>query len=122
MTPGTFGAAGWGNGNWTGLECEYGCYLLHFDTPVRGVQHYIGWAPNLKARIEKHFAGEGSELTKACVAAGVTMRLVRVWLAKPLEFEKTLKARREGPRMCPICKKPRVRSPRKSRGAERCPG
>lgn len=142
MSPGTFGAAGKGRRvygcrvpgctspsvyvNAKALEgLGGGCYLIHFDKPVRGkCQHYIGYAPNVGKRIQKHLDGQGSQLTRIAVRNGITFRVVKIWQDEGLNFKAQLKKRAEGPRLCHLCNKSRKRSPRRqSRGVPKgCPG
>ncbi len=91
------------------------CYLLHFSAPLGNLknvraqaQHYIGFAADdgsgvgLEHRIAEHLAGDGARITKAALANGIAVELVAAWHA-PLSFEKRLKARKEAPRLCPVC-------------------
>lgn len=65
-------------------------------------QHYIGWCSNLAARIQAHQLGRGSKLLAAAHRQGIPFHIVRAWHSGP-DFERTLKRRKESPRLCPIC-------------------
>lgn len=87
-------------------------YLLCFaETGIpRGTngeaRHYLGWtAGDPEERLATHLAGRGSPLLAAVVdrhgPAAVT--LVRTWPGADRHYERALKDRREGPRLCPAC-------------------
>jgi predicted GIY-YIG superfamily endonuclease len=85
-------------------------YLLHFDAPLgnldnpRGqAQHYLGWTPYLPARITAHLAGRGARLTQVARERGIGFVIARVWPGDRT-FERRLKRRKEGPKLCPICR------------------
>jgi len=100
-------------------------YLLHMSRPLGNLdcahgqaQHYCGWADDpigdgagLEQRIAEHLAGRGACITRAAIAKGIEITLVAAWRA-PLAFEKTLKRRKYGPRICPICCKRQGRKPK----------
>lgn len=89
---------------------EPGCYLLHFDSKVAGVQHYLGFSKNIGARFKQHLQGDGNgaELTRRAVAAGVKFSVVRIWAHATPEDEKRLKAKKNLPRLCPVCHETRL--------------
>ncbi len=79
-------------------------YLLHFSRPFSHACHYLGWGKGDGAkRIASHLAGRGSSLTRAVVAAGITLTVVRTWQADR-NFERTLKKKKNAKGLCPICK------------------
>lgn len=98
------------------------CYLFHFSRPLGNLsnpraqaQHYTGWAADpdgdgteLAHRIAEHLAGQGARITRAAVAQGIELTIVATWRA-PLAFEKTLKRRKDGPNICPVCCRERGR-------------
>lgn len=98
-------------------------YLWHFSRPLGNLanvraqaQHYCGYADDpdgdtagLERRAAEHLAGRGAKITRAAVAAGIEISLVMAWRA-PLAFEKQIKARKEAPRLCPICCQARGRA------------
>lgn len=84
-------------------------YLLHLHAPLGNLankraqaQHYIGFALDLDARLAEHRRGGGSKLLAAAVGRGIAFTVVATWNA-PLAFEKTLKRRKEAPKLCPVC-------------------
>ena len=63
-------------------------YLLHFTAPLgdpsrprMSARHYLRWAPEAdwQDRIDAHRAGRGAAITRAAVAAGIELELVRTW-------------------------------------------
>lgn len=101
------------------------CYLIHFDEPVNatGVQHYIGFASDLKRRISQHRLGKGARLTSKANALGIGWRVVRVWQAKEpyWESEKYLKSL-GGSNLCPHCSRYMRGLPKESVSKERIQG
>lgn len=79
-------------------------YLLHFDDPVAGRQHYVGYTTNLKRRLWQHQNGRGARLTKLVHAAGVEMRLPRTWVGG-LELERQIKREGHFARHCALCQR-----------------
>lgn len=77
-------------------------YLIHFDRPYKHARHYLGSAKDLNARIEEHRAGRGARLIRVIQQAGITWRVARTWEGGRL-LEYCLKARKNGPRLCPLC-------------------
>lgn len=89
-------------------------YLLHFDRPISDhhtTQHYLGWARHLPSRIAKHANGSGARLTQVARERGIGFTVARTWPGDR-NFERTLKRRKYGPRICPICNPPRGQSER----------
>lgn len=90
-----------------------GVYLLAFykdgvhvayGVGARGrALHYAGYASNIRERLARHVAGEGSRLCRAVARAGYELRLVRVWHGMGREYERELKARHNLGRVCPVC-------------------
>ncbi len=78
------------------------CYLIHFDEPISGVQHYLGFAVDLHERIAKHRASEGSRLTVRANARGISWRVVRVWRDADADAEVALK-NMIPKNLCPYC-------------------
>ncbi len=78
------------------------CYLIHFDEPVGGKSHYLGFAPDLSARIAKHRASEGAAMTRRANARGISWRVVRVWRDSDRDAEVALKAMIPK-NLCPHC-------------------
>lgn len=80
-----------------------GCYLIHFDKPVRGAQrHYIGWSSDLRRRAYEHLCGKGSELTRIAQLEGFEIRIARFWFDVGKDVELKLK-RRGAKSLCPYC-------------------
>lgn len=90
----------------------YAVYILHFSEPLHHARHYCGFARDLQERIHQHRAGKGAKLTRAVVAAGITLEVVRIWYLddyyEARDLEREIKRDNHGPRYCPICSgKPR---------------
>lgn len=80
-------------------------YLLHFDRPIspdHTCQHYMGCTHDLPGRIRSHWLGNGARLVQVAHERGISFELARVWRGD-FERESHIKARHEGPRLCPIC-------------------
>jgi len=67
--------------------------------------HYLGWGQgDASERIGNHLAGRGSALTRAAVAAGISLKLVKTWIGDR-NFERKLKNKKNAKGICPECKK-----------------
>lgn len=92
---------------------QRGCYLFHFERPISDkhtTQHYTGWAEDIDAREERHRSGLGARLTQIAIERGIGWVRVRVWEGYSRDDERKLKNRKEGPRLCPICRAARKAS------------
>lgn len=94
-----------------GCDLDQRCvYLLHFDTPLHHARHYLGVTRRgLGLRLVEHYAGRGSRLMAAVVAAGIEVRLARTWPAWR-DGERELKRRKKNPALCPLCRLPQASS------------
>ena len=82
-------------------------YLLHFEEPIsrrHTSQHYLGYAKDLNERLARHQAGDGCRLVQVALERGITFELARTW-AGDRTLERKLKNQKNGPRLCPICRK-----------------
>jgi predicted GIY-YIG superfamily endonuclease len=79
-------------------------YLIHFHSPLKHAKHYIGFTLNLEGRCLDHRKGVGSKLLAAVSAAGIEWSVVRTWDGTR-DFERSLKNRKNAPRLCPVCAK-----------------
>ena len=86
------------------LPAGAGIYLLHFDRPYRHAAHYLGYSPNIPARLREHAAGTGARLTQVVKDAGIGWQLARTWPGATRRDERRLKRRGSGRRQCPMCK------------------
>jgi predicted GIY-YIG superfamily endonuclease len=85
-----------------------GTYLIHFHTPYgkRKVQHYHGWASNIRERIQAHRMNVGAKLVRAVNKAGIEWEVAKVWEGEVQEDERDRKKRKKSfARICPICNK-----------------
>jgi predicted GIY-YIG superfamily endonuclease len=86
-----------------------GCYLIHFDQPYTSsngkatIQHYLGWTTNLRRRIAHHQEGNGVRLMEVINAAGISWRVVHLWLEATRRDERRLKLQKKNWRLCPVC-------------------
>jgi hypothetical protein len=81
-------------------------YLLHFARPNAHARHYLGMTTRrLGVRLVEHIGGRanGSTLIAAVVAAGIPIRVARLWPGGD-GLEARLKRRKKGPSLCPICR------------------
>jgi predicted GIY-YIG superfamily endonuclease len=77
-------------------------YLLHLDKPLRHAKHYVGFADDLEARLERHANGHGARMLQVCRERGISWTLARTWTGDR-KFERRLKNRKDAPHICPIC-------------------
>jgi hypothetical protein len=83
-------------------------YLLCFDRPFHHARHYIGFTESvdtIERRCKVHRSGHGSYLLAAVAKAGIDWKVARVWPDGDRNFERKLKNQKQGPRLCPICRK-----------------
>lgn len=94
-------------------ETMFTIYLLHFDRPVRGSQHYLGITnqKRLETRLREHQNGYGARLTKLAALAQVPFTLAAFWDTTDPALERKLKRDSHFPRRCPICRWERNRGP-----------
>ena len=84
-------------------------YLIHFDEPYKGTQHYLGYVESvrgkLKRRIEKHKNSTGAKLLKAVNEAGIGWDVVRTWPEQEANrnFERRIKNGKNMKACCPKC-------------------
>lgn len=80
-------------------------YLLHFDQPIAGKQHYLGStvAGSLEKRLRRHHLGTGSGFTRRMHEASIGFRIAALWQAPDRSYERTLKLRGRYQRHCAIC-------------------
>ncbi|MBX3058284.1 MAG: endonuclease [Anaerolineae bacterium] len=79
--------------------------MLHLERPLcptHPAQHYIGYADDLAARIQKHTAGNGSRFMQVAKQRQIGFQVARVWRGDRT-FERSLKRRKSANRLCPIC-------------------
>lgn len=78
-------------------------YLIHLDQPLGHARHYLGWAKNLKRRLDHHAAGTGARMLAVCIERGITWQLARTWPDTTRAREAQLKKQGGRARMCPLC-------------------
>lgn len=81
-------------------------YLIHFDRPFNHARHYLGWTSysGVEGRLERHRTGDGSKLLRAVAAAGIGFEIVREWRDTSRDFERSLKNKKNSPKLCPLCR------------------
>ena len=81
-------------------------YLIHFERPIskrHTAQHYLGFTHDLDHRLHQHTTGQShARLPEVAFERGIQMVLARTWRGGR-DYERRLKARHEGKRLCPIC-------------------
>jgi len=77
-------------------------YLIHLDQPLKHARHYLGYAEDLEARLERHRSGDGARLLAVLKSAGIGWELARTWPGSR-KLERQLKSRKDAPHICPIC-------------------
>jgi len=84
-----------------------GVYLLHMDQPHYHAQHYLGWSKDVDTRLMHHWQCAGctwcANFPHKMRSLGHVWELARVWPNVPKEYERTLKNRHNGRKLCPIC-------------------
>ncbi len=81
-------------------------YLIHFSEKLHHAQHYLGFVEKkngLDSRLEYHRNGRGSKLLKAVALKGIEFSVVRTWEDGDRNFERSLKNKRNAPKLCPVC-------------------
>jgi predicted GIY-YIG superfamily endonuclease len=80
-----------------GLPPRVGPYTPH-------AQHYLGFTPELAARLNAHRTGKtrAAKFIQAACAQGISFTLARVWRGTPQD-EKRLKRYKNSPQLCPFC-------------------
>jgi hypothetical protein len=82
-------------------------YLLHLDSPLSPSspsRHYIGYTRHVPSRMQAHLTGRGARFMQVARERGIGFVISRTWQGDR-SFERRLKNRKEGPRLCPICRK-----------------
>lgn len=84
---------------------QYTVYLLHFRPAYKDAGHYIGIArtDRLQKRFDEHARGVGASLTRAAIAAGCELHVVRTWGNASFWFEAHLKRNSHFKLLCPVC-------------------
>ena len=81
------------------------CYLIHLDQPInpsRPARHYLGYTKHVPSRMAMHVSGRGARFMRVARERGIAWSIARIWEGDRT-FERRLKRRKMGPRMCPIC-------------------
>ena len=78
-------------------------YLLHFDQPLNGRQHYLGWTEDVPRRLEEHRKGQGGKTTAAYKKAGIGFTLAASWPGT--KGDETQFKRKRLRSLCPLCRK-----------------
>lgn len=87
------------------LRADGFVYLLHFHKRLgnerHSIQHYVGFTPDLEARLEKHREGHGARVTEVLKERGIGFDVVAAWPGNR-QIENALKLH-SATRMCPTC-------------------
>jgi len=77
-------------------------YLIHFHTPYRHAQHYLGYTDHLDDRLDDHRHGRGARLMEVVTQAGIEWTCVRTWTGLRTD-ERRLKRWKNHRALCPLC-------------------
>lgn len=77
-------------------------YLIHLDTPLHHVRHYVGFSENLPGRIQKHRNGQGAAFMKAIAKEQISWHMSRIWDGDRT-FERMLRDQHNASHLCPTC-------------------
>jgi hypothetical protein len=83
------------------------CYLIHLDAPLsekHTARHYLGYCRHVPSQMEAHRTGRGARFMQVVRERGTSWSIARIWPGDR-SFERKLKRRKMGPRMCPICRR-----------------
>lgn len=87
------------------LKADGFVYLLHFHERLgnekHSIQHYLGFTPDLEARVEKHRSGQGARVTEVLKERGIGFDVAAVWPGNR-QIENALKLH-SATRICPQC-------------------
>jgi predicted GIY-YIG superfamily endonuclease len=83
-------------------------YLIHFEQPYKHARHYLGYAQDVAARLQRHRAGTGARLMEVITQAGIPWHVAKIWPDGTPELERALKLWHSGVRLCPTCRQERL--------------
>jgi hypothetical protein len=82
-------------------------YLLHYVRPYpngRQPQHYIGYARNVKRRVQQHATGTSrARLPTVMYERGIPFIVARIWPDGDLALERRLHRWNKPAALCPTC-------------------
>jgi predicted GIY-YIG superfamily endonuclease len=80
-------------------------YLLHFNEPIKGVRHYVGFTENLRQRIDTHRSGSrhASGVCRRFYDAGIPFRVARIWAGEKINMTVENYVKKHISSMCSIC-------------------
>lgn len=93
-------------------------YLLCLSQAFHHTRHYLGSSNDPERRLREHKSGRGSHYTRAVVAAGIDMKIVRLWPGERYD-EVLRKLSKNAARWCPHCREEFLRRDRERRRARR---
>lgn len=93
-------------------------YLICLAKHYFHARHYVGSSVDPERRLREHRSGRGSHFTKAIAAAGIEMRIVRLWPGERYD-EVLFKLGKNAARSCPDCREQFLRRDRERRRAKR---
>jgi hypothetical protein len=77
------------------------CFRKRLGTKTHSIKHYLGYADDLDARIQKHREGKGARVTQVLRERGIEFDVVAVWPGNR-HIENELKLH-SATRICPEC-------------------
>lgn len=93
-------------------------YLLCLSRPFHHTRHYLGSSNDPERRLREHRSGRGSHYTRAVIAAGIDLEIVRLWPGERYD-EVLRKLSKNAARWCPHCREEFLRRDRERRRARR---
>ena len=73
-------------------------YILEFSRPLSHARYYVGWTQQpVSERVARHRNGQGAKITRAAVAAGITLKLIYTRTGTR-DDERAIKNRKNTPR------------------------
>ena len=91
-------------------------YIVHFsDRLSNRARHYVGFvygdqAADVMHRFREHVTGSrnGAKIIKAALAAGISLKVTRVYQAVGIDIEKRIKRQKNTWKHCPVCRRERA--------------
>ena len=84
------------------LVCFDRAYVAKTGKQKKQALHYIGWTPDLTARVALHAKGQGARLMEIVTQEGIGWRVVRTWDGGRA-IERKMKNRKRAAALCPCC-------------------
>lgn len=87
-------------------------YIIHFSQRLSNrARHYVGFVygdslADVKHRFREHVTGQknGAKIIKAALAAGISLKITRIYHAVDMDIEKRIKRQKNTWKHCPVCR------------------